>query len=314
MQYKLPPTTTIGRSAQCDIQISSAHAKVSRQHAQIKIYNNSMYVLYDQSSAGTFVNGKREQQIVLKNGDSISLAGAIELRFANGVLFSSNPGVRAKPSTSVHRQPPTPMPIPPYSPLEKALAPAHPLAASPHEGPELPIPPQSQPYLRPGVSTGYKISMPGALAAIIFFFFPWVLSSCGGIEAEQSGWDLAFGSTVDYGLFGGVQKIPGKPIFFLILAAAFLILLLAYLAYQRGMTKPLIDGIGLIILGILPIIILFLAFVGMQDEAAQYNVNVEYKFGLWAVGLGYLAVIAGGMLNLIEAGVIAVRKNKPYDD
>ena len=292
MQYKLPHTTTIGRSKNCDIQVHPKNTKVSREHAEIKIHKNNMYVLYDKSALGTFVNGKKEKQIVLKNGDNINLGGVLKLNFANGVLSSSSPGIQLKQSA------PAPIPVAPIVPPMSPSAPNPP----PYQRS---APSQQRQYVQhqtQHVSTGYKISTSGAIVAIIFFFMPWVFTSCGTIGVEQSGLDLALGSTVDMGwLAGGVQKIPGEPIMFLVLIAAFIILFLSFLAYKRGQFNLLLDGLGPISLGALPLLVLFGAFVGMQSEAAQYNVYVEYKFGLWAVVLGYIAVIIGGILNIVES-------------
>lgn len=299
MQYKLPTSTTLGRSPNCDIHVDPKHTKVSREHAQIKIYQNSMYVLYDKSAGGTFVNGKREQQIVLHDGDRISLAGAVEFSFANGILSSSTPGVWATPATL----PPLPVP-PPARPIPETPPAQH--GESYQQSQSRFALPESQ-----ALSTGHKISASGAILAILFFFMPWVFTSCGGLQIEQSGWDLAAGSMVNMGL--SVEKIPGKPVLFLVLVAAFLILVLSYFASRRGMITPLPDGFELIALGTLPLLILFFAFVGMQDEAAQSGVYVEYRFGLWGVVLGYLAAVAGGIINLLEIGTISLN-NKAHPD
>ena len=96
MQYKLPQTTSIGRSSSCDIQVSPQQTKVSRQHAQIRQHSNGMYVLYDQSSAGTYVNDKREKQIVLRDGDRIRLAKGVDFRFSNGFLSFSMSDIKVK--------------------------------------------------------------------------------------------------------------------------------------------------------------------------------------------------------------------------
>lgn len=292
MKYKLPQTTKLGRSSSCDIQVSPKLTKVSRQHAEIKVYNGSMYVLYDQSSAGTLVNGRKQQQIVLHDGDRISLGGVVELQFFNGTLTSSSNQLRVtRAAAGTYGAPPAPAPIPSYDQPQK-----------------LPMPynlSSQEEYLPPAsvgsISTGHKISTSGAILAIIFFFMPWVITSCSGLSVEQSGWDMAVGSTVDYGLWGGGQQIPGKPAFFIMLIVAFLVLVLSYLAYRRGVMIPMLDGIAVIGLGVIPLVVLLLAFMGMQSEAAQYNVNVKFEFGLWAVVLGYVAVIVGGGLNLLES-------------
>lgn len=296
MQHKLPQITTIGRSKTCDIQVSPKLTKVSRQHAEIKIHNGDMYVLYDRSATGTFVNGQKQQQIILKNGDRINLAGVVELQFFNGTLTSSSNQLRVtSASAGAYGASPVPAPIPAYD--------------APQELPVSYNYPQDQGYSPPvgeyasasveRVSTGYKVSASGALAAIMFFFFPWIVTSCGGVRVEQTGWDLAAGSTINYGF--GSEAIPGDPVLFIVLIAAFLVFPLLFFAYQRGMLQPLLDGIGLIATGAIPLFVLLLFYLASQSEASDaglYGIQVEYQFGLFAVILGYIAVIAGGVMNL----------------
>lgn len=58
-----------------DNQIVFQDPRVSRLHAQLRLVRNK-YILFDlNSSGGSFVNGQRINQAVLKPGDVISLAG-----------------------------------------------------------------------------------------------------------------------------------------------------------------------------------------------------------------------------------------------
>lgn len=146
-------------------------------------------------------------------------------------------------------------------------------------------------------SKGYKIGSSGAALAILCFFLPWVLVSCGPLEVKMSGWQLAVGTTIGESDFA--QRIPGKPVLFLVLLAGFGVLALAYLAYKRG-TLTLIDGYGPIGLGVLPLVILLVQFSGSKEQAAQQGLYFEYQFGFWGVVVGYIAVIVGGIFNLKE--------------
>src|SRR5436190_16976599 len=47
----------IGRDPSCDIRVRSYRTDISRRHAQIKREGDT-FVLYDDSSQGTFVNGQ----------------------------------------------------------------------------------------------------------------------------------------------------------------------------------------------------------------------------------------------------------------
>jgi len=63
------PSVTFGRSPEADISIPDA--KVSRIHAEIKLWDGE-YVIKDlQSRNGTFINGTRADVAVLKSGDVI---------------------------------------------------------------------------------------------------------------------------------------------------------------------------------------------------------------------------------------------------
>lgn len=146
-------------------------------------------------------------------------------------------------------------------------------------------------------SKGHKVGSGGAAVAILCFFLPWVLVSCGDLQVKMSGWQLAAGTTIGEGYFA--QQIPGKPILFLVFLAGLGVLALAYLAYKRGMLTP-IDGYGLIGLGALPLLILLAQFSGSKEQAARQGVYFEYQFGLWGVVVGYIAAIVGGVLNLKE--------------
>lgn len=70
-----------GRNLDNDIVVEDR--RVSRHHAQIRLMHNN-YCLFDLASAnGTMVNGERIDQIVLRDGDRISLGGS-EMVFHTG--------------------------------------------------------------------------------------------------------------------------------------------------------------------------------------------------------------------------------------
>jgi len=145
------------------------------------------------------------------------------------------------------------------------------------------------------LSTGHKVGGSGALLAIICFFLPWVLVSCGGQEYSINGWKLAAGGTIGQGMYA--SQINGKGIFFLVLLAGIIIIALVYMGYKRG-TLNFLDGYGLIALGALPLVILLIEMPNLKDQANQQGLYVDYQFGLWAVVIGYIASIIGGALNL----------------
>jgi hypothetical protein len=67
--------TIVNLGRMLDNQIPLDDPRVSRRHAQLRLMQ-SHYVLFDlNSTGGTYVNGQRIQQVTLKPGDVISLAG-----------------------------------------------------------------------------------------------------------------------------------------------------------------------------------------------------------------------------------------------
>jgi hypothetical protein len=145
------------------------------------------------------------------------------------------------------------------------------------------------------LSRGYKVSSSGAGLAVLCFFLPWIRVSCAGQSVDLSGWQLAAGTTVGSGF--GAQRVPGEPILFLVLLAGLGVLALAYFSLQRGYLTEL-DGLGVIGLGALPLLVLFIKFSGTHEQPPQLGFVVEYRYGLWGVILGYIAVIVGGVMNM----------------
>ncbi|MCL0052359.1 hypothetical protein M1M92_02645 [Peptococcaceae bacterium] len=168
------------------------------------------------------------------------------------------------------------------------------------------------------ISKGYKVSSSGAILAIFCFFMPWFLVSCEGqLIANMSGWELAAGTTVGKGYF--VLEVPGEPVLFLVLLAGIAVFLLGYFAYKRGMIKPL-DGYGLIGLGVLPLLILFIYLFKFKEQVIEEGLQLECQFGswglvlgFWGVILGYIAVIIGGILNLIKKPIKSTKQSQNTD-
>ena len=68
-----PDPLLIGRDQQNDVVLDDT--RVSRKHAEIRL-RLGRYTLYDlQSTNGTYVNGRRVAEVVLNDGDRISVAG-----------------------------------------------------------------------------------------------------------------------------------------------------------------------------------------------------------------------------------------------
>lgn len=148
-----------------------------------------------------------------------------------------------------------------------------------------------------GTIKGHKVGSSGAITVILFFFMPWVLVSCGAQPIRLSGWQLASGYDVNFGM--GVERISGEPVFYLLLFAAFAVLYLRYLASLRGHINRL-DSYGLIGLGAFPLFIMYHKMSGMKHEALLQGIYVEHQIGLWLTVLGFIVVVAGGVINLKE--------------
>ena len=67
--------TVIGRSQTCDIPISDS--TVSRKHAVIRLAGEDWFLQDQDSSGGTFLNGKRVQASKLQPGDQIKIGKTI---------------------------------------------------------------------------------------------------------------------------------------------------------------------------------------------------------------------------------------------
>jgi len=77
-EYNLSENTSIGRSPSNDIVLKET--KVSRQHATINYRDGSYYIMDLKSSNGVYVNGKKVEESLLKDGDEIKV-GSFKFQF-----------------------------------------------------------------------------------------------------------------------------------------------------------------------------------------------------------------------------------------
>jgi pSer/pThr/pTyr-binding forkhead associated (FHA) protein len=73
IQDFLEPEISIGRHSSCQVQFPKDLTIISRKHAQI-IREGNRFKLTDQSTNGTFLNGKRVTEAYLKSGDVLIFA------------------------------------------------------------------------------------------------------------------------------------------------------------------------------------------------------------------------------------------------
>ena len=101
----------IGR--RLDNQIIVDDPRVSRTHAQLRLRFGHFVVYNLGSTAGTFVNGQRVEECVLRPGDVISLGG-VPLIYGED---AAQPGAAARPAhTTMPLVPPEPKPGGPHQP------------------------------------------------------------------------------------------------------------------------------------------------------------------------------------------------------
>lgn len=76
------PSFIIGKNGICDYVIHGNNA-ISRQHAEINLKNNNVYIIDKKSTNKTFVNGREIEPgkpVLIANGDEIKLAN-VRLKF-----------------------------------------------------------------------------------------------------------------------------------------------------------------------------------------------------------------------------------------
>ena len=140
------------------------------------------------------------------------------------------------------------------------------------------------------LSTGYKIGSPGLLAALVCFFLPWVLQSCGNQPMQPyTGLQLAVGNGVEAGKFTG-------NILVLLTFVALIVLLVFFFQYVRRGSLKARDTYGVVLTSLLVLLILFQQFLTTPGK----GVNRELLYGLWGYILGWLLVLIGGVVNLVQ--------------
>lgn len=139
-------TKIIGRDPGCDIVVAGSH--VSRRHAELSIRSGKLWVKDLGSSNGSFVNGKRNDETALKNGDEVKFdamtfkvvgPGEQEESFEEADMTQFRPVVPPKPAAAPQPAPavaaapkpaaPAPQPAPVAAPAPKPVAAAAPKPA-----------------------------------------------------------------------------------------------------------------------------------------------------------------------------------------
>lgn len=159
-KYRLGNTTVLGRLSTNEIQISDPQA--SRTHTKIVKEADGYHAIDLGSRNGTVVNGIRAQNVLLKNGDRITI-GKVVLRFED-----SAPGAPmaryeqpAAPDAPGAERPPAPKSPAPGNML---VPPSSPSATTTAAGKTAPSPPPLRQALR-GLSRPASSSLPTTASA-----------------------------------------------------------------------------------------------------------------------------------------------------
>lgn len=140
------------------------------------------------------------------------------------------------------------------------------------------------------LSSGYKIASPGMGMAFVFFFLPWVLQSCGNEPMQQySGLQLAIGNSAQG------EGYKGNIFVLLTLAALFVILFFA-VQYTRSGVLTARDTYGVLVTSVFVLLVLFQQFLTAPSE----GVNRQVLYGLWGYIVGWLLILIGGVVNLVQ--------------
>jgi len=149
------------------------------------------------------------------------------------------------------------------------------------------------------LTKGNKVVATAASVALVCFFLPWVLVSCGGQPvASISGWQLAAGGSINTGWSS--QPIPGSPVLFLVLLAALASLASVYLVY-KGQLKLRTAALTALASGAVALLTLLARFSGAQSETGSMGVSAQLEVGFWGTVLAHVAIVAGGLLDLKAA-------------
>lgn len=156
--------------------------------------------------------------------------------------------------------------------------------------------------VRPSEKTklsGHIIAMPAAIVAIACFFLPWIAYVAENtFLLSMTGLEIATGSTIVTG--GGATLFRGSSMAYLLPLAGILTLVMALLAWRRGYPSRW-DGFGMIGLGLVTAVIIWIKVTSMVKLAETAGVTLQYQYGLILSFLALLAFIVAGVLHVRTA-------------
>jgi pSer/pThr/pTyr-binding forkhead associated (FHA) protein len=275
----------LGRSADNDIVLDGTG--VSRHHASLCCTSGAFEITDLNSTNGTYVNHQRlspRRPYLLTLGDQLSIGD-----FIIGVR-PPDAGDRFPPADTAH--------------AETVLAPpgAGPRFRQPAQVGEQPTRLAEWAKPRPveptSLSSGSKLIGAAAAIAIICFFMPWVVVSCGGESlASFSGWQIASGGTIHTPF--GSEDYEASPWLFVVLLCPIVCLAVLLVVYRLG-AKIRIATFSAIALATVSLLTLLGGFAGGQSQSAESGITMELQYGFWGSVLANVAIVLGAVLDLVE--------------
>ena len=146
--------------------------------------------------------------------------------------------------------------------------------------------------------SGKVISGPAAVLIVAFFFFPWIMVSCGGMPVgEFSGYHLAAG-VPPQGIenFVSAQDMAGEPVLFAVpLAGVVALVLLGITLWKADFEQN--AAWGQIVAASAAILILLLEWWQWQQNSDP-ALEISVQPALWGNFIALLALTAGAALDL----------------
>lgn len=178
--FLIDGTTVLGRDPGCDIIITGPH--VSRRHAEISIRSGQLWMKDLGSSNGSFLNGKRSEESMLKHGDEVKFDAVIfkvvgpsepvdSVDEADMTQF--RPAIASRPAAPASAPTPVAKPAAPVAPVPVAkVEPAKPAVAKPAAPkPAAPAAVPSAPASSGGPGLGPLVLVVLVLLAALAMFF-----------------------------------------------------------------------------------------------------------------------------------------------
>ena len=147
--------------------------------------------------------------------------------------------------------------------------------------------------------TGHIFAIVGGVLAIISFFLPWVAYVVNGAAfLTLTGLEGAAGPAIQTGT--GADLFRSSALAFIVPIAGVVALMLVLLAFRRGYVTVW-DAFGLMVLGLIPLIVVWLRFGDAQELAESAGAELQAQIGLQGAILALIALMVAGALDMRPA-------------